>query len=82
MIRNPADDPYRVEFDPNGDVRFLGSTNLVASSLWAVPTLVLGVPGILLMVIVMAQAGGAFAWLPAIVRFRRPTKWRRLDDAG
>jgi hypothetical protein len=36
--------------------------------LWAVPSLVLSVPGVLVVVIIMAQAVGGFAWLPLVRR--------------
>jgi hypothetical protein len=36
--------------------------------LWAVPSLVLSVPGVLVVVVIVAQAAGGFAWLPLVRR--------------
>ena len=48
---------------------------------WAVPGAAFAVPGLLLIVIVMAQAAGGLVWLP-VVR-RRIGSWgpRRASDA-
>jgi hypothetical protein len=35
---------------------------------WSYPALVLGVPGLLLIVAVIAQAAGALAWVPIVRR--------------
>jgi hypothetical protein len=48
---------------------------------WGVPGVILGVPGLLLIVVILAQSLGGFAWLPVVRRkfggfgFSRP--WRR-----
>jgi hypothetical protein len=51
--------------------------SLVVSSLaglggplvWAVPSLVLTIPGLLLVLAVIAQVAGAAAWIPVVRRF-------------
>jgi hypothetical protein len=43
-------------------VRFAGALD------WAVPGLVLSVPGLLLLLAVLAQSLGALAWLPIVRR--------------
>jgi len=35
---------------------------------WAVPTMAFGVPGLLLIVILLAQATGGLVWLPVVRR--------------
>jgi hypothetical protein len=62
---------------PNGGARAeaiplaLGPLGLLGTiDVWIVPGLLYGVPGILLLLFVVAQAGGAAAWLPAIRRLR------------
>jgi hypothetical protein len=35
---------------------------------WGVPAVVLGVPGLLLIIVVMAQSLGGLAWLPIVRR--------------
>jgi hypothetical protein len=40
----------------------------LGSLTWAVPSLVLAVPGLLLVLVVMAQAVGGVVWLPVIRR--------------
>jgi hypothetical protein len=47
----------------------LGPLGLLGTiDVWIVPGLLYGVPGVLLLLFVIAQAGGAAAWLPAIRR--------------
>jgi hypothetical protein len=36
--------------------------------LWAVPSLILSVPGLLLVIAILAQAAGGLAWLPLVRR--------------
>ena len=36
--------------------------------LWAVPSLALSVPGVLVVVVILAQAAGGFAWIPVVKR--------------
>jgi hypothetical protein len=38
------------------------------SILWAVPSLILSVPGLLLVIAILAQAAGGLAWLPVVRR--------------
>ena len=49
-----------------GDVGVVGLGGLV---IWAVPALVLSVPGLLLLLAVLAQAAGALLWLPVARRW-------------
>ena len=53
----------------------LGDIGLAAASLggfglflWAVPSLALSVPGVLVIVVILAQAAGGFAWIPVVRR--------------
>jgi hypothetical protein len=55
------------------DVPFLGTLSIPTD--WVVPGLVLVVPGMLLIIAVIAQALGAVVWLPLIRR-----NLRRADD--
>jgi hypothetical protein len=48
---------------------------------WAVPTLVLTVPGLLLVLAVLAQALGALAWKPAVRRWLGPASHVRRRSA-
>ena len=52
--------------DGLGDVDTVGIGGLVV---WAVPALVLTVPGLLLLLAVLAQAAGALLWLPVVRRW-------------
>jgi hypothetical protein len=52
--------------DGLGDVGIVGLGGLV---IWAVPALVLSVPGLLLLLAVLAQAGGALLWVPVARRW-------------
>ncbi len=36
--------------------------------LWAVPSVILSVPGLLVVVVILAQSVGGFAWLPLVRR--------------
>ena len=55
------------------DVPILGTLSIPTD--WIVPGLVLGVPGMILIIAVIAQALGAVAWLPLVRR-----SLRRADD--
>jgi hypothetical protein len=47
------------------------STNLAGFGgllTWAVPSLVMSVPGLLIVLVMLAQIGGAAAWLPIVRR--------------
>lgn len=49
----------------------LGPLGLLAGiDVWAIPGVVVGVPGLLLILFVLLQAAGALAWIPAIRRLR------------
>jgi len=52
--------------DGLGDVGVVGLSGLV---IWAVPALVLSVPGLLLLLAVLAQAAGGLLWLPVVRRW-------------
>jgi hypothetical protein len=59
----------------SGVIRDFGEVGLAAAGLggfgmflWAVPSLVLSVPGVLVVVVILAQAVGGFAWLPLVRR--------------
>lgn len=52
---------------PDFDVSMAAMEGLGAFT-WAVPSLVLAVPGLLLVLAVMAQAAGGVLWLPVIRR--------------
>ena len=47
----------------------LAAINSLGSLTWAVPSLVLAVPGLLLVLAVLAQAVGGVPWLP-VIRWR------------
>lgn len=55
-------DPVRLTLGPLG---LLGGIDV-----WAIPGLVVGVPGLLVILFVLLQAAGALAWIPAIRRLR------------
>jgi len=57
-------DPARIE--GLGDLAVVGIGGLVE---WAVPALVLSVPGLLLVIAVLAQAAGALFWVPVARRW-------------
>jgi hypothetical protein len=50
------------------DTRLVSSTlmRLDGMLVWAVPSLVLTVPGLLLLLTILAQLAGAAAWLPVV----------------
>jgi hypothetical protein len=52
--------------DGLGDVDIVGIGGLV---IWAIPALVLSVPGLLLLLAVLAQAAGALFWVPVARRW-------------
>lgn len=60
--RPPDTQPIRVTLGPLG---LLGGIDV-----WAIPGLIVGVPGLLVILFVVAQAAGALAWIPAIRRLR------------
>jgi hypothetical protein len=49
---------------------------------WAVPTLVLAGPGLLLMLAILAQGIGMVLWLPIVRRWRRGYGSRRSATPG
>ena len=58
--------------DPGiGAIDPIGAIDLVGLGLfeWAVPSLVLGVPGLLVVIAVLAQASGALLWIPVARRW-------------
>ncbi|MEA2606869.1 MAG: hypothetical protein QOI00_1626, partial [Chloroflexota bacterium] len=57
-------DPARIE--GLGDLAVVGIGGLVE---WAVPALVLSVPGLLLVIAVLAQSAGALFWVPVARRW-------------
>ena len=73
-VANAAVDPFRVlgrGDAPSGvDPQLVSSTlmRLDGALVWAVPSLVLTVPGLLLLVAICAQLAGAAAWLPVVRR--------------
>jgi hypothetical protein len=61
----------------------LGALGLLGDTqVWFVPGAAFGVPGILLIGWVVIQAGGAFAWIPAIRRLRGADRERRQAHAA
>ena len=54
--------PIRVTLGPLG---LLGGIDV-----WAIPGMIVGVPGLLVILFVLLQAAGALAWIPAIRRLR------------
>ena len=61
----------RVAFDEQQlDLASMGIDLLAGIEIWSVPAATLGVPGILLLIWVALQAGGALAWVPAVKRLR------------
>ena len=66
-----AADAPRVGFDePQLGFGSMEIDLLAGVEIWSVPAATLGVPGILLIVWVALQAGGALAWIPAVKRLR------------
>jgi len=67
-------DPFRVLDGSHGqadlDPQLVSSTLLRLDGMivWAVPSLVLTVPGLLLLLTILAQLAGAAAWLPVVRR--------------
>lgn len=55
-------EPVRLSLGPLG---LLGGIDV-----WAIPGLVIGVPGLLVIIFVILQGAGAMAWIPAIRRLR------------
>jgi hypothetical protein len=49
---------------------------------WAVPALVLSVPGLLLLLAVLAQAAGGLLWLPMVRRWLGGVGVRKRQSAG
>jgi hypothetical protein len=49
---------------------------------WAVPGLVLSVPGLLLILLIVAQSAGGLTWLPIVRRSigSYSRRWRRATD--
>jgi hypothetical protein len=64
------------------DVGGLGLGGVDAIVDWAVPSLVLGVPGILLVLAVGAQVLGGALWVPIVRRGLRGVGVRRGDRLG
>ena len=58
----------------------IGPVTLSGGLFWTVPTIALGVPGLLLVLILLAQAAGGLVWLP-VVR-RRIGRWGPRGRAG
>lgn len=67
----PGDDPSGI--DANIDASFVGFGGIE----WAVPAFALGVPGLLLMIAVGAQAIVGVAWLPFVRRWLGGVGFRR-----
>jgi hypothetical protein len=70
ILRDPAADPFTLPGD-GGElvaVDIGGSSVLSGTMEWVVPSVALTVPGLLLVVIIVAQTLGALAWLPAVRR--------------
>ena len=66
-----ANDAPRVAFEEAQlDLGSMDVDLLAGIEVWSVPAATLGVPGILLLVWVALQAGGALAWIPAVKRLR------------
>jgi hypothetical protein len=59
------------------DVNLGGLSLLDQAGLWVVPGAVVGVPGLLVILWVALQTGGAMAWIPAVRRLRRDDRRRR-----
>ena len=61
----------RIAFGETGLDLAAASVGLIDGiGVWSVPAATLGVPGILLIIWVALQAGGALAWIPAVRRLR------------
>jgi hypothetical protein len=73
LVRAPFDVPVR---EDAGHVTIEGLEVVNLSMDWMVPSVALSVPGLLLIVILLAQALGGALWLPWIGRFRRGMTWR------
>ncbi|HEV7809437.1 MAG TPA: Ig-like domain-containing protein [Candidatus Limnocylindrales bacterium] len=81
--RSPGGQPFLVGEQGSGE-RLVLSTGLMGFGdglAWAVPTLVLTVPGLLLVLAVLAQALGALAWKPAVRRWLGPASHVRRRPA-
>ena len=67
-----ATDPFVVGGQAGSDELHLGLTATTLASMdgivWAVPSLVLGVPGLLLLLAIMAQVVAGVSWLPVVRR--------------
>jgi hypothetical protein len=83
VLRDAASDPFTVA--PTQGQGAVADLELTTSDItdsafeWQVPTVVLTVPGVLLVGIVLAQGMGALVWLPMIRRFRRGMTLRRVQ---
>jgi hypothetical protein len=62
-------DPFELRGPRGGPVDVLGGEVGLAGFEWAVPALVLTVPGILLILAIAAQAAAGVLWLPVIRRW-------------
>jgi hypothetical protein len=51
-----------------------GIGGLGGLQIWAVPAATMGVPGIVVLLWVLLQAGGTIAWVPAVKRLRGEEK--------
>ncbi len=62
----------QVAFDPAKLTLDLGGIGLTGNTIvWAVPAATLGAPGLLILLWVALQTGGAAIWTPAVRRLRR-----------
>jgi hypothetical protein len=79
----PLTSPFEVAGPPGGRVDLqridVGGTGLAIE--WVVPTLVVTVPGILLMLAILAQGAGALMWLPYARRTLGADRRRRRAPA-
>jgi hypothetical protein len=79
-----GDDPFSVvppelgKIDGLGDIGLVGLGGLVE---WAVPAVVLSVPGLLLLLAVLAQTVGGVLWLPVARRWLGGFGFRRRRRA-
>jgi hypothetical protein len=72
----------RSELDAIDGVGDLGVIGLGGLVVWAVPALVLSVPGLLLVLAVLAQAMGGLLWLPVARRWLGGFGIRRRHATG
>jgi len=82
----PGDDSgFTVGFSGLGPIDGLVDVDVVGFDAlleWAVPALVLSVPGLLLLLAVLAQAAGGLLWLPMVRRWLGGFGFRRRRSAG